>query len=132
MESTTQLRVRYVETDAMGIVHHASYVAWLELGRTELLRQLGQSYREWEKAGVHLSVGEVQVKYRAPTYFDDLVTVRTQVTEAARRRVGFSYRVEREGILLAEARTVHLVTGANGKASVLPDEFMQMLKGSQA
>ncbi len=132
MESTTQLRVRYVETDAMGIVHHASYVAWLELGRTELLRALGQSYREWEKAGVHLSLGEVHVKYRAPAYFDDLVTLHTQVTEAARRRVGFAYRMEREGLLLAEARTVHMVTGATGKASVLPDEFLQMLKGRQA
>lgn len=129
MDSTTQLRVRYVETDAMGIVHHASYVAWLELGRTELLRELGQSYREWERAGVHLSVGEVQVKYRAPAYFDDLVTVHTQVTEAARRRVGFSYRIEREGALLAEARTVHMVTGAKGKASVLPDEFLRLLGG---
>ena len=129
MESTTQLRARYVETDAMGIVHHASYVAWLELGRTELLRSLGQSYREWEKAGVHLSVGEVHMKYRAPAYFDDLVTVHTKVTEAARRRVGFSYRIEREGVLLAEARTVHMVTGANGKASVLPDEFLRLLVG---
>ena len=129
MESTTQLRVRYVETDAMGIVHHASYVAWLELGRTELLRGLGQSYREWEKAGVHLAVGEVHLKYRAPAYFDDLVTVHTHVAEAARRRVGFSYRIERDGVLLAEASTVHLVTGANGKARVLPDGFRRLLGG---
>ncbi|MBL0210525.1 MAG: acyl-CoA thioesterase [Holophagaceae bacterium] len=129
MESTTQLRVRYVETDAMGIVHHASYVAWLELGRTELLRGLGQSYREWERAGVHLTVGEVHLKYRAPAYFDDLVDVRTLVAEAARRRVGFTYRIERGGVLLAEARTVHLATGADGRARVLPDEFLKLLGG---
>ena len=127
MESTTQLRVRYVETDAMGIVHHASYVAWLELGRTELLRELGQSYREWERAGVHLTVAEVHLKYRAPAYFDDLVTVRTEVIEAARRRVRFAYRIEREGVLLAEANTAHLATGANGKACVLPTEFLRLL-----
>ncbi len=129
MESTTQLRVRYVETDAMGIVHHASYVAWLELGRTELLRELGQSYREWERAGVHLTVGEVHMKYRAPAYFDDLVNVHTQVTEATRRRVSFTYQIECDGVLLAEASTVHLVTGANGKACVLPNEFLDLLKG---
>lgn len=129
MESATQLRVRYVETDAMGIVHHASYVAWLELGRTELLRGLGQSYRVWEEAGVHLTVGEVHLKYRAPAYFDDLVTVHTKVAEAARRRVGFTYRIERDGVLLAEASTVHLATGASGKACVLPDDFLRMIKG---
>ena len=129
MEATTQLRVRYVETDAMGIVHHASYVAWLELGRTELLRELGQGYREWERAGVHLTVGEVHMKYRAPAYFDDLVQVFTHVTEATRRRVSFTYRIERDGVLLAEASTVHLVTGANGKACVLPNEFLGLLKG---
>ena len=128
MESTTQLRVRYVETDAMGIVHHASYVAWLELGRTELLRELGRSYREWERAGVHLTVGEVHLKYRAPAYFDDLVSVHTKVTEAARRRICFTYRIERDGILLAEASTIHLATGANGKACVLPAEFLDLLK----
>ena len=131
MESTTQLRVRYVETDAMGIVHHASYVAWLELGRTELLRGLGQSYREWERAGVHLTVGEVRLRYRAPAYFDDLLTVHTQVAEAARRRVGFTYRIERDGVLLAEASTVHLATNANGRACVLPDEFLRLLSKVQ-
>jgi acyl-CoA thioester hydrolase len=129
MNSTTQLRVRYVETDAMGIVHHASYVAWLELGRTELLRGLGQSYREWERAGVHLTVGEVHLKYRAPAYFDDLVNVHTKVVEAARRRVSFTYRIERDGVLLAEATTLHMVTGTNGKARVLPDEFLHLLGG---
>ncbi len=128
MNATTELRVRYVETDAMGIVHHASYVAWLELGRTEFLRSLGQSYREWERAGVHLTVGEVHLKYRAPAYFDDLVRVHTQVAEAGRRRKSFAYRIEREGVLLAEARTVHLVTGTNGKARVLPEEFLRLLE----
>ena len=129
MQSATQFRVRYVETDAMGIVHHASYVAWLELGRTELLREFGQSYREWEGAGVHLTVGEVHLKYRAPAYFDDLVQVHTAVTEAGRRRVCFTYRIERDGVLLAEASTVHWVTGADGKAHILPDEYLDLLKG---
>ena len=127
MAPLTELRVRYVETDAMGIVHHSSYVAWLELGRTELLRSLGQSYREWETAGVHLTVGEVHLKYRAPAYFDDLVQIHTKVLEAARRRVSFEYRVERGSVLLAEARTVHLVTGSDGKARVLPEEFRRLL-----
>ncbi len=127
MESVAQFRARYVETDAMGIVHHASFVAWLELGRTELLRALGQSYREWEQAGVHLTVSEVHVKYRAPAYFDDVIDIHCEVIEAARRRVTFAYRIVREGTALAEATTTHLVTGADGKARVLPDEFRRLL-----
>ena len=127
MESVAQFRARYVETDAMGIVHHASFVAWLELGRTEWLRALGQSYREWEKAGVHLTVSEVHVKYRAPAYFDDVIDIHCEVVEAARRRVTFAYHILREGKLLAEATTVHLVTGPEGKARVLPEEFQRLL-----
>lgn len=128
--SIAQFRARYVETDAMGIVHHASFVAWLELGRTEMLRSRGQGYREWEQAGVHLTVGEVHLKYRAPAYFDDLIEVRCEVAEAGRRRVTFAYRILRDDTLLAEATTVHLVTGPGGKARVLPAEFRALLESS--
>ncbi len=127
MESNVSFRVRYIETDAMGIVHHASFLAWLELGRTELLRELGQSYREWEKAGVHLTVGEVHLKYRAPAYFDDLLEIHTTILESGRRRVVFGYRVTREDALLAVGHTIHLVTGGDGKARVLPEEFRRLL-----
>jgi acyl-CoA thioesterase FadM len=66
LETTTPIRVRYAETDAMGIVHHATYPIWMELGRSDFLRELGQSYSEWEAQGVMMSVGELHLKYRAP------------------------------------------------------------------
>ena len=105
MESITPIRVRYAETDAMGIVHHAVYPVWMELGRSDLLRQLGQSYAEWEKRGVMMSVAEVRVKYRAPARYDELVDVRTRVAEAGRRKVVFAYEVLRDGTRLPVSRS---------------------------
>lgn len=129
MEHTTELRVRYAETDAMGIVHHASYLVWMEAGRTELFRHGGQAYTAWEARGVSLSVAEVQVTYRAPARFDDRVEVRTRLLEAGRRRVAFGYEIAREGVRLAEGRTVHLVTGVDGRGSVLPEDLLRLLQG---
>lgn len=128
MESTHDLRVRYAETDAMGIAHHGSYVVWLEAGRTELLRERGRPYSEWEAEGVFMSVGEVQITYRAPARFDELIRVHTRIVEAGRRKVVFTYRLEREGVRLAEARTVHLVTGIDGRARTLPDPLLALLR----
>ena len=127
MESITPIRVRYAETDAMGIVHHAVYPVWMELGRSDLLRQLGQSYAEWEKRGVMMSVAEVHVKYRAPARYDELVEVRTRVAEAGRRKVVFAYEVLRDGTRLAEGETVHVVTGPDGRARVMPDDLLRLI-----
>ena len=127
MESITPIRVRYAETDAMGIVHHAVYPVWMELGRSDLLRALGQSYAEWEKRGVMMSVAELRVRYRAPARYDEAVEVRTRLTEAGRRRVVFGYEVWREGTQLAEGETVHIVTGPDGRARVMPDDLLQFL-----
>ena len=127
MESITSIRVRYAETDAMGIVHHAVYPVWMELGRSDLLRQLGQSYAEWEKRGVMMSVAEVRVTYRAPARYDELVEVRTRVAEAGRRKVTFAYEVLRNGTRLAEGHTVHVVTGPDGRARVMPDDLLRLI-----
>ena len=102
MQSITPIRVRYAETDAMGIVHHAVYPVWMELGRSDFLRELGQSYAEWEAQGVMMSVGELQVKYRTPAKYDELVEVRTRLLEAGRRKVVFGYEVWRGATRLAE------------------------------
>ena len=128
MESLTELRVRYAETDAMGIVHHATYPIWMELGRSDFLRQLGQSYAEWEARGVRLVVNEIRVKFRSPAYYDQLVQVRTFLREAGRRRMVFGYRIERDGVLLAEAESVHLVAGADNRARVLPDDLLALVQ----
>jgi acyl-CoA thioester hydrolase len=127
MESITSIRVRYAETDAMGIVHHAVYPVWMELGRSDLLRDLGHSYAEWEKRGVMMSVAELYVKYRAPARYDELVEVRTRLKEAGRRRVIFAYAILREGTRLADGESVHVVTGLDGRARVMPDDLLLLI-----
>ena len=127
MESITPIRVRYAETDAMGIVHHSVYPIWMELGRSDFLRELGQSYAEWEAQGVMMSVGELQVKYRAPAKYDELVEVRTRLAEAGRRKVVFAYEIWREDVKLAEGQTRHLVTGPDGRSRVLPEHLLEWI-----
>ena len=128
MESLTELRVRYAETDAMGIVHHATYPIWMELGRSDFLRKLGQSYAEWEARGVRLVVNEIRVRFRAPARYDELLQVRTFLQETGRRRIMFGYRIERDGILLAEGESIHLVAGSDNRARVLPDDLLALVQ----
>jgi len=128
--STTSIRVRYAETDAMGIVHHAVYPVWMELGRSDLLRAMGQGYSEWEAQGVFMAVGELRVKYRAPAHYDELVTIRTWVKEAGRRKVVFGYEVARDGVRLAEGETLHLVVGPDGRNRTLPEPMLALVKGA--
>lgn len=128
-ESSTLIRVRYAETDAMGIVHHATYPVWMELGRSDYLRELGQSYSEWERRGVLMSVTELRVKYRAPARYDELVEVRTRILEATRRSIRFGYRVLREGQRLVEGETLHIVTGPEGRARTLPEDLHELVQG---
>ena len=127
MESITAIRVRYAESDAMGIVHHAVYPVWMELGRSDLLRELGQSYAEWEKRGVRMSVAELRVTYRAPARYDELVKVRTRLKEAGRRKVVFAYEVLRDGTRLAEGESVHIVTGPDGRARAMPEDLLRLI-----
>lgn len=130
MESTTELRVRYAETDAMGIVHHATYPVWMELGRSDFLRSLGQSYAEWEARGVRLVVNELRVRFRAPAHYDERIQVRTRLQEAGRRRLTFAYAIARDGVLLVEGETVHLVAGTDNRARVLPDDLLALVRGA--
>ena len=90
-KNTTQIRVRYAETDTMGILHHAMYPVYFEEGRTELMRSLGMSYDEMEKKGVILPVYSVNVRYLRPAYYDDLLTLKTEVAELKGVRIRFEY-----------------------------------------
>jgi acyl-CoA thioester hydrolase len=128
MESISQIRVRYAETDAMGIVHHATYPIWMELGRSDFLRELGQSYSEWEAQGVMMSVAEIRVKYRSPARYDELIEVRTRLAEATRRKVVFAYAILREGTRLVEGESIHLVTGIDGRARTMPDKLFEFIQ----
>jgi acyl-CoA thioester hydrolase len=127
MESITSLRVRYAETDAMGIVHHAVYPVWMELGRSDFLRELGHSYAEWERRGVMMSVAELRVRYRAPARYDELVEVRTRLKEAGRRKVVFAYVILRDEVRLAEGESIHVVTGSDGRARIMPEDLLRVI-----
>ena len=123
----TVIRVRYAETDAMGIVHHAVYPVWMELGRSDLLRQMGQGYTEWEAQGVMMAVSQIQLTYRAPARYDELVTVRSWIKSGNRRKVVFGYDISRDGVRLVEAESVHLVTGPDGRSRTLTDGMLALV-----
>lgn len=120
-----RLRVRYAETDQMGVVHHAVYPVWFEVGRTALSRAAGMPYREWEERGVYLMVAELACRFRRAAHYDEEVTVWARVRELASRRVVFEYRVTGpEGDLLAEGETRHVaVDRTSGRPTMIPPEL---------
>lgn len=103
--STTELRVRFAETDLMGIVHHSSYLLYFEVGRVEWLRDRGVTYADWAARGVHLPVVEANLVYKSPARFDELLVVETALTELRAVSLKFSYRVLKGGHLLVEGFT---------------------------
>jgi acyl-CoA thioester hydrolase len=120
--STSTVRVRYAETDAMGVAYHANYLVWFEIGRTDLLRALGWSYRDMEASGVNLPVIEVSCHYRRPARYDDELEIRTtgQLTSGVRMEFTYELAVRGDDRLLAEGRTAHAAVGRNGKPCRLP------------
>jgi acyl-CoA thioester hydrolase len=124
------IRARYAETDAMGVVHHASYVVWLEQGRTELLRVMGVSYREIESAGFFVVLSDLQVRYHASARYDDLVLLRATLDGRRSRQLSFSYQLSLSatGTLLVNARSQHIVVSrATGRPTRLPPELLASL-----
>ena len=124
------IRARYAETDAMGVVHHASYVIWLEQGRTELLRALGVSYRAIEAAGYFVVLSDLQVRYHAAARYDDLVLLRATLDGIRSRQLSFAYqlRLGATGALLVTARSEHIVVSrATGRPTRLPPELLAAL-----
>ena len=122
-----QLRVRYVECDPMGVVHHSSYLPWMEMGRTELLRSVGESYTQLESEGVFLVVTKVEVKYRRPLKYDDLIEIRTKVDGASKVKLHHSYEIvlidrggEASEQVCAVATTELACVGEDGRPKVLP------------
>jgi acyl-CoA thioester hydrolase len=128
--SETLVRVNYSETDQMGVVYHARYLVWLDVARTELLRQSGTTYRDLEASGLRLAVSEVWVRYRQPARYDDLVRIRCWVREAASRKVDFGYTVEHaeDGRLLATATTSLIALDAGMALTRLPDHVRSSLQ----
>lgn len=128
-----QLRVRFAETDQMGVAHHAAYVVWLEAGRIEWLRGHGLLYRDLEADGVSLAVASAELVYRQAVYFDDLIEVRVRLVEARSRRLVFRYTLWRDdpggAQLLATARTAHVPTDRSGRAVRLPGPWLAAVTG---
>jgi acyl-CoA thioester hydrolase len=120
MQHDIEIRVRYQETDGQGRVHHANYLTWFELGRVELLRAAGHSYRELEEAGIFLVVAEVSVKYYLPALFDDVLRLRTRTVRAKGARIEHRYEVFRGNELLAAGTTTVACIDRNGRVSRLP------------
>jgi acyl-CoA thioester hydrolase len=129
------VRVRYAETDQMGVVYHANYLVWFELGRVELFRALGIEYKRMEaEDGCHIVVAEAHCRYRHPARFDDLLRVRTRIAEARNRLVRFRYELFREAdhYLLATGETTHVVCGANGRPRMLPEKYRAVFLATAA
>jgi acyl-CoA thioester hydrolase len=125
--SVSTLRVRYAETDRMGVVYYAHYLVWFEIGRTELLRTLGWSYREMEEAGVSLPVIEAQCTYRRPAKYDDELDVRTEGRMLSPVRMEFTYQIVRRAdqAVAAEGRTEHAALDPRGRPCRLPERIRQ-------
>jgi acyl-CoA thioester hydrolase len=119
MMHTTTVRVRYSETDAMGIVHHSNYLRFFEVGRVELMRDAGFPYTEFEAQGITSPVIESALRWRQPARFDDLLTIETQLAEVTPTRIRFAYRILRDGVLLCEGHTGHAFTGPSGRPVAL-------------
>ena len=131
----TKLRVRYAETDQMGVVYHSNHLIWFEVGRVELLRELGFSYRDMEREdGRFIAVAEVKCRYRAPVYYDEEVLVRTRLKSVRTSVVVFSYELVRADsrVLLAEGETTHIVTDSNMKVAALPDKYLTVFREAVA
>lgn len=128
--SETFVRVNYSETDQMGVVYHARYLVWLDVARTEHLRQCGMSYRDLEASGLRLAVSEVAIRYRQPARYDDPVRIRCWVRELASRKVEFGYAMEHaeDGRLLATATTSLLALDSTMALSRLPDRVRDVLR----
>jgi len=120
------VRVRYAETDQMGVVYHSNFFIWFEIGRVELLRSLGFSYRELESDGYHLPVVEVRCRYKAAALYDDTLLIRTRMVNLRPSLITFGYETIRQSdrTLLAEGESTHIVVGAEKKKVQLPEKYL--------
>lgn len=128
------LRVRYAETDRMGVVYHANYLVWCEIGRTDFIRTGGTSYAEIERAGVTLAVSEASLRYHAPARYDDRIRVETRLTELRSRKITFDYLVANadSGERLVTAQTVLISLDASGRPRAMPPHVREVLAQAMA
>jgi acyl-CoA thioester hydrolase len=126
VHTETTIRVRYAETDQMGIVYYGNYFTWFEVGRVEFCRQVGFEYKQMEiEDDSFIVVAEAQCRYKRPARFDDLLTIRTRVVESHRRTIRFGYEVREQtsGELIATGETVHVICDRGGRPKALPEKY---------
>ncbi len=131
----TRLRVRYAETDQMGVVYHSNHLIWFEVGRVELMRELGFSYRDMEREdGRFIAVAEIKCRYRAPVFYDEEILIRTRLKTVRESVVVFSYELVRADsrTLLAEGETTHIVTDSKMKVAALPEKYLTAFREAMA
>jgi acyl-CoA thioester hydrolase len=129
------IRVRYAETDQMGVVYHANYLIWFEVGRVELMRALGVEYKSMETADdCHIVVVDAHCRYLHPARYDERLRVRTRIAEARNRSIRFSYELFRDhdNHLLATGETAHVICGSNGKPKSLPEKYRHIFAAALA
>jgi acyl-CoA thioester hydrolase len=120
-QGVIDIRVRYAECDPMGVAHHTAYPVWLEMGRTELLRDAGATYRALEDAGILLAVVSLSIRYRRPAKYDDVVTLETRLVEVSRVKIKHEYELRRGDEVLATAESTLACIDRTGRAQPIPE-----------
>jgi len=128
----SRFRVRYAETDQMGMAYYANYLIWMEVGRSDLCRQCGFSYRDLEREEqAFLTVAEASCRYMSPARYDDEIVVETELSRTRSRVIEFTYRIKRGDTLLAEGKTIHVVIGPDGRPRSMPERYLNLLRSTQ-
>ena len=132
--SRSEFRVRYSETDQMGVVYHTNYLVWCEIGRTDFIRTSGLTYAELERRGVLLAVAEATIRYHAAARYDDVIRVQTTLAAVRSRAVTFDYLISNAGTgeRLASAQTVLVSLDRHGRPTTLPDDFRKRIEQQRA
>ncbi len=127
MSFSVRSRVRYAESDQMGVAYYANYFIWFEAARTELLRENGVPYSKMEKTGFFLPVSECCCSYSAPAHYDDLLEIECWITDVRTRAVRFQYQVMRDGTAIAKGHTIHVCTDRDAKPRLIPTDIREVL-----
>lgn len=130
--STIDFRVRYAETDQMGVVYHANYLVWCELGRTEYIRDVGRTYAELEAEGLMLAVSDASIRFHSGARYDEMIRVSTTLTSVRSRMVTFEYDITHvdSGRRLVTAQTTLVRLGRDGRPAALPAPFRELLQST--